>query len=227
MAPPITWSSMDATRPVNTVVVADKLCTPAEMFEVAEQGNDKCQAHCTHTASPRLLQLLPPSVGISCDVAKLRGSLVDTFAAPAPTSLARAISTLQTEQIHVRPSDDNIRVATMLPSSPFRVKAKAVAAGAPAAATATATDASLSWQSYQTFFCVCPDDCNSTTMYYLGSYDVGGSVYNLEQALGPFPLDLGDIFYAPNTLMDPQVGWATYRDEHLTVSWPLKASRLG
>ncbi|KAG2452610.1 hypothetical protein HYH02_002847 [Chlamydomonas schloesseri] len=59
-------------------------------------------------------------------------------------------------------------------------------------------------QAHGSFFCVCPDDCNSMSVYYLGAFAPAAGAFNLTGALGPFPLDLGDIFYAPNTLADPE-----------------------
>eukprot|EP00198_Chlamydomonas_reinhardtii_P001575 XP_001690911.1 glycoside-hydrolase-like protein [Chlamydomonas reinhardtii] len=59
-------------------------------------------------------------------------------------------------------------------------------------------------QAHGSFFCVCPDDCNSMSVYYLGAFRPAAGAFDLGSALGPFRLDLGDIFYAPNTLADPQ-----------------------
>jgi hypothetical protein len=46
---------------------------------------------------------------------------------------------------------------------------------------------------------VCP------AIYWLGHYLEGR--FDLEQAEGPYPLDLGDVVYAPNLMEDAQVGW--------------------
>ena len=43
------------------------------------------------------------------------------------------------------------------------------------------------------------------SVYYLGAFRPAAGAFDLGSALGPFRLDLGDIFYAPNTLADPQV----------------------
>ncbi|KAG2446052.1 hypothetical protein HXX76_000654 [Chlamydomonas incerta] len=59
-------------------------------------------------------------------------------------------------------------------------------------------------QTHGSFFCVCPDDCNSMSVYYLGAFRPAAGAFDLGGALGPFRLDLGDIFYAPNTLADPE-----------------------
>jgi hypothetical protein len=42
------------------------------------------------------------------------------------------------------------------------------------------------------------------SVYWLGQYKEGR--FDLENAAGPFPLDLGDVLYAPNVLTDKQVG---------------------
>lgn len=55
---------------------------------------------------------------------------------------------------------------------------------------------------------VSPDYCVNMIQYWLGDYKEGR--FDLEGADGPFPLDLGDIMYAPNMLTDKQVspdGW--------------------
>lgn len=41
------------------------------------------------------------------------------------------------------------------------------------------------------------------SVYYLGAYDATAAALDLASAAGPFPIDLGDIFYAPNTLACP------------------------
>lgn len=42
------------------------------------------------------------------------------------------------------------------------------------------------------------------SVHWLGQYKEGR--FDLESAAGPFPLDLGDVLYAPNVLTDKQVG---------------------
>eukprot|EP00878_Enallax_costatus_P009511 GHUV01009939.1.p1 GENE.GHUV01009939.1~~GHUV01009939.1.p1 ORF type:complete len:772 (+),score=256.40 GHUV01009939.1:334-2316(+) len=49
-------------------------------------------------------------------------------------------------------------------------------------------------------FCVSPDYCVNMAQYYLGDYAEGK--FDLENAAGPQPLDLGDVLYAPNVLTD-------------------------
>lgn len=50
---------------------------------------------------------------------------------------------------------------------------------------------------------VSPDYCVNMIQYYLGNYADGR--FDLDGADGPFPLDLGDIMYAPNMLTDKHV----------------------
>eukprot|EP00878_Enallax_costatus_P041462 GHUV01048249.1.p2 GENE.GHUV01048249.1~~GHUV01048249.1.p2 ORF type:complete len:160 (-),score=43.40 GHUV01048249.1:105-584(-) len=52
-------------------------------------------------------------------------------------------------------------------------------------------------------FCVSPDYCVNMAQYYLGDYAAGK--FELENAVGPLPLDLGDVMYAPNVLTDKHV----------------------
>ncbi|KXZ49899.1 hypothetical protein GPECTOR_19g350 [Gonium pectorale] len=119
----------------------------------------------------------------------------------SPRSPVSAVTTLL-ERV---PTSD---VAPILPAplSPpgRRTPATAVEPGATAPPPAAARATSGDWRRYQTLFCLCPDDCNSMAVYYLGSYDPRVASFDLDSALGPFPLDLGDIFYAPNTLTDPE-----------------------
>lgn len=49
-------------------------------------------------------------------------------------------------------------------------------------------------------FAMCPDNSNHAVQYYLGSYCSLTAVFDLSVAQGPFTLDLGDAFYAPNIL---------------------------
>lgn len=52
------------------------------------------------------------------------------------------------------------------------------------------------------FFCVSPDAPSNPVLYWIGEYSNGR--FAIEDAEGPFRLDLGDILYAPNTLEDEQ-----------------------
>ncbi|KAG2494572.1 hypothetical protein HYH03_007338 [Edaphochlamys debaryana] len=104
------------------------------------------------------------------------------------------------------------------PASASAFASSAFAAAAPEAPTSAV--GSAPWSRHATFFCVCPDDCNSPAVYYLGHYDGEGGRFNLAEAAGPFMLDLGDIFYAPNTLTDPDgrsVLWGWLQEKPRTV----------
>jgi beta-fructofuranosidase len=46
---------------------------------------------------------------------------------------------------------------------------------------------------------VCP------AIYWLGRYK--GGKFDLVNAEGPYALDMGDVVYAPNLMVDKQVGW--------------------
>jgi beta-fructofuranosidase len=51
--------------------------------------------------------------------------------------------------------------------------------------------------------CVSPDYCVNVPLCYLGSYAAGR--FELDAAVPPQRLDLGDVLYAPNVLTDAQV----------------------
>ncbi|KXZ49898.1 hypothetical protein GPECTOR_19g349 [Gonium pectorale] len=51
-----------------------------------------------------------------------------------------------------------------------------------------------------------PDACTNPSYYWLGAYDASTKKFDLENAAGPFRLDLGDVLYAPNTLNDEKNG---------------------
>jgi hypothetical protein len=53
---------------------------------------------------------------------------------------------------------------------------------------------------------VSPDAPTNPVLYWIGRVDESGLEFHLEDAKGPFRLDLGDILYAPNVLQDDQVG---------------------
>lgn len=58
------------------------------------------------------------------------------------------------------------------------------------------------------FFCVSAGVV--PCIYWLGSYKDGR--FDMDSAAGPFPLDLGDVIYAPNLLQDAQVCvWGEFR----------------
>lgn len=62
-------------------------------------------------------------------------------------------------------------------------------------------------------FSISPDACTNPSLYFLGTYADGK--FDLATATGPFRVDLGDIFFAPNIMVDMKVG-----QRH--ISWSLK-----
>lgn len=62
------------------------------------------------------------------------------------------------------------------------------------------------------FLCISPDAPINPVLYWLGAFDQQNTKFILEGAKGPLKLDLGDILYAPNLMIDGQV-----RPTHL--SW--------
>ena len=56
------------------------------------------------------------------------------------------------------------------------------------------------------FLCVSPDAPTNPVLYWLGNFDSESTRFLLEGAKGPLRLDLGDILYAPNLMVDDQVG---------------------
>ncbi len=110
------------------------------------------------------------------------------------------------------PATDELLASLMRDAAAARSPAAAAAAArtpgpTPALVPPTSTiyTAEDSWQRHRAFFCICPDDCNSMAVYYLGSHDPAAAAFDLAGALGPHPVDLGDIYYAPQALVDPQV----------------------
>lgn len=55
------------------------------------------------------------------------------------------------------------------------------------------------------FLCVSPDAPSNPVLYWLGNFDNKSSRFILEKAKGPLQLDLGDILYAPNLMVDDKV----------------------
>ena len=55
------------------------------------------------------------------------------------------------------------------------------------------------------FLCISPDAPSNPVLYWLGSFDQRSSQFLLEKAKGPLRLDLGDILYAPNLMVDDKV----------------------
>ena len=55
------------------------------------------------------------------------------------------------------------------------------------------------------FFCVSPDAPTNPVLYWLGGFDSEQTRFKLESARGPLRLDLGDVLYAPNLMVDAEV----------------------
>ena len=55
------------------------------------------------------------------------------------------------------------------------------------------------------FLCISPDAPVNPVLYWLGAFDHQNTKFILEGAKGPLKLDLGDILYAPNLMIDGQV----------------------
>ena len=51
-----------------------------------------------------------------------------------------------------------------------------------------------------------PDAPTNPVLYWLGEFDGAATRFLLEGAKGPLRLDLGDTLYAPNLMLDEQVG---------------------
>ena len=55
------------------------------------------------------------------------------------------------------------------------------------------------------FLCISPDAPINPVLYWLGAFDHQNTKFILDGAKGPLKLDLGDILYAPNLMIDGQV----------------------
>jgi hypothetical protein len=52
--------------------------------------------------------------------------------------------------------------------------------------------------------CISPDAPTNPVLYWLGAFDAASTRFQLKEAKGPMRLDLGDVLYAPNVMMDDQ-----------------------
>lgn len=55
------------------------------------------------------------------------------------------------------------------------------------------------------FLCISPDAPTNPVLYWLGAFDNQNTKFILDGAKGPLKLDLGDILYAPNLMIDGKV----------------------
>lgn len=60
-------------------------------------------------------------------------------------------------------------------------------------------------QQHTHLLCISPDAPINPVLYWLGAFDQQNTKFILEGAKGPLKLDLGDILYAPNLMIDGQV----------------------
>lgn len=97
----------------------------------------------------------------------------------------------------------NLKVSPTGPSDQAsQLKARIESNGA---SSSDAPPVNSSEQRYTHFLCISPDAPTNPVLYWLGRYDAATSRFLLDEAKGPDRLDLGDVLYAPNTLIDPQV----------------------
>lgn len=59
------------------------------------------------------------------------------------------------------------------------------------------------------FLCISPDAPTNPVLYWLGAFDHQNTKFILDGAKGPLKLDLGDILYAPNLMIDGKVSAAS------------------
>ena len=75
------------------------------------------------------------------------------------------------------------------------------------------------------FLCVSPDAPTNPVLYWLGNFDSESTRFLLEGAKGPLRLDLGDILYAPNLMVDDQVGNSSFPPLSVTPLNPICTSK--
>lgn len=68
------------------------------------------------------------------------------------------------------------------------------------------------------FLCISPDAPTNPVLYWLGAFDHQNTKFILEGAKGPLKLDLGDILYAPNLMIDGKVSSLNSCACHLILS---------
>ena len=60
-------------------------------------------------------------------------------------------------------------------------------------------------QPYTHLLCISPDAPTNPVLYWLGNMAPQGTRFLLDGAKGPLHLDLGDVLYAPNIMVDHKV----------------------
>lgn len=64
-------------------------------------------------------------------------------------------------------------------------------------------------QQYSHLLCISPDAPTNPVLYWLGNMSSNPTRFLLEGAKGPLHLDLGDVLYAPNLMIDSEVSLHT------------------
>lgn len=73
-------------------------------------------------------------------------------------------------------------------------------------------ETSTSGHHHTHFLCVSPDAPTNPVLYWMGNFDSKSTRFLLEGAKGPLRLDLGDILYAPNLMVDEKVWLSKFKD---------------
>ncbi|KAL3140314.1 hypothetical protein ABBQ38_004579 [Trebouxia sp. C0009 RCD-2024] len=75
-------------------------------------------------------------------------------------------------------------------------------------------------QQHTHLLCISPDAPINPVLYWLGAFDQQNTKFVLEGAKGPLKLDLGDILYAPNLMIDGQ-------GRHILWGWLQERRKVG
>ncbi|DBA96005.1 TPA: hypothetical protein ACH3X1_001510 [Trebouxia sp. C0004] len=70
------------------------------------------------------------------------------------------------------------------------------------------------------FLCISPDAPTNPVLYWLGAFDHQNTKFILDGAKGPLKLDLGDILYAPNLMIDG-------KGRHILWGWLQERRKVG
>ena len=87
----------------------------------------------------------------------------------------------------------------------------------------TSTSGQGSQQRYTHFLCISPDAPSNPVLYWLGNFDPVTTRFLLDKAKGSLRLDLGDILYAPNLMVDDKV---RFLSSSLLITTPLHVISL-
>ena len=114
-------------------------------------------------------------------------------------SLASCGAFLQCQAAHTRishPTDPGGRHLTLCTWGVQGVRRRASGLGRPAPPKQ---------QPYTHLLCISPDAPTNPVLYWLGNMAPEGTRFLLDRAKGPLHLDLGDVLYAPNIMVDHKV----------------------